>query len=130
MIQLNELYYNCPECPSPIEIILIDEKEFQIEINCIDNNHRLKKQIKEYINKMKDFNNKSLNDDVCNYNNHNTKYESYCFLCKKHLCKECLKSRDHISHNKCCLVEIQPNKKELNIIENIIQYYENKIGNL
>ena len=30
-IQLNEVYYNCTECSSPIEILSIAEKESSIE---------------------------------------------------------------------------------------------------
>ena len=126
MIQLNEMYYNCTECSSAIEIKALNEKE--IEFKCINNNHFLKLTIKEYINKMKKYNNKNINNDICN--EHNNKYECYCLDCNKHLCKECLKLRNHISHNKNIIIEIQPNKKELNIIDNIINYYEDKMDNL
>ena len=130
MIKLNEFYYNCSECSSPIEIISINERESIIEFNCINNNHKFKIPIKEYIDKMKNYNNKDTNNDICITNNHNKKYECYCLNCKKHLCQECLKSRNHISHIKCNMIEIQPNENELNIIENIIKHYENKIENL
>ena len=76
---------------------------------------------------MKNYNNKNINNDICNYNNHNKKYKFFCLNCKKHLCNECLKSRNHISHHKNIIMEIQPNKRELNIIENIIKHYEVKI---
>ena len=111
MLELNELYYNCTECQSHIEILSIKEKESIIEFKCLNNNHRKKIPIKEYINKMKDFNNKNINDDICN--NHNKKYKCYCLNCNKHICKDCLKSRNHINHNKCILIEFQPNEKEL-----------------
>ena len=129
-IKLNEIYYNCNECSSPIEILYINEKTNIIEFQCINNNHRKKISIKEYINEMKKFNNKNLNDEVCIIDNHNKKYEFFCLDCKKHLCKECLKARDHINHNKKIIIEIQPSKNELNIIENIIKFYEKKINNL
>ena len=124
--QINEAYYNCIECSSPIEILSIDGN--YIEYKCINNNHKLDIPIKEYINKMKQFNNIISNNDQCN--NHNKKYECFCLDCNKHLCKECLISREHISHNKYLMIEIQPNKNELKIIENIIEYYENEIENL
>ena len=129
-IKLNEIYYNCNECSSPIEILYINEKTNIIEFQCINNNHRKKISIKEYINEMKKFNNKNLNDEVCILDNHNKKYEFFCLDCKKHLCKECLKARDHINHNKKIIIEIQPSKKELNIIESIIKSYDEKINNL
>ena len=63
-IKLNEIYYNCRECLSQIEIININEKTNIIEFQCINNNHRKKISIKEYINEMKKFNNKNLNNDI------------------------------------------------------------------
>ena len=127
IIELNNKYYNCTECSSSIEILSINEKEGIIEFKCMNNNHRKKLPIKEYINKMKKYHNKNLNNDICHYNNHNKKYKFYCLNCKIHLCNECLKSRNHLSHHKNIIMEIQPNKKELNIIENIIKHYEVKI---
>ena len=80
---------------------------------------------------MKDFNDKNINNDICIIEGHNkNKYGCYCFDCNKHLCKECLKSRDHIGHNKTNIIEIQPNKKELDIMSNIIKNYEDKIEQL
>ena len=126
--QLNELYYNCIECPSPIEIISINENESNIEFKCIKNNHKIKISIKEYINKMKKFNGKNINDDICII--HNKIYKCYCFDCKIHICEECLKSRSHIGHIKNHILEYQPNKKELNSIEDIFFYYETRIEDL
>ena len=91
--KLNEMYYNCSKCSSPIEILSIDEKEFTIHFKCINNNHKLSIPIKEYINKMKQFNNINSINDQCD--NHNKKYECFCLDCNKHLCKECLTSREH-----------------------------------
>ena len=126
--QMNEINYNCTECSSSIEILSIDEKEGTMEFECINNNHKKKMLIKEYINKMKKFNNIILNNDICMI--HDNKYECYCLDCSIHLCKECLKLRKHINHVKNNIIEIQPNKKELDIINNIINYYKDKANNL
>ena len=127
-LKLNEILYNCSECSSPIEILSIDEKACLIEFKCINNNHKKNISIKEYIDNMKKYNHHlNLNNDVCNHNN---KYECYCVDCNKQLCKECLSSREHINHQKINIIEIQPNKKEIKIIENIIQFYEDKIDSL
>ena len=107
--QLNEILYNCSECSSSIELLSIDEKEYMIEFKCINNNHKKKLPIKEFIDKMKKYNNKNTNKDKCD--GHNNEYECYCLDCNRHLCKECLKTRDHIYHQKNSLIEIQPNKK-------------------
>jgi len=128
MFKLNELYYNCTECPSHIDILSINEKESMIEFTCKNTNHRMKMPIKEYINKMKYFNNKNINDDTCK--NHNKKYECYCIDCNKHLCKSCLKSGNHINHKKYILIEFEPNEKQVKEILNKINYYENQIENL
>ena len=43
----DELYYNCSECSSLIEIISIDEENNFIEFNCLskENNHNKNKNI-------------------------------------------------------------------------------------
>ena len=131
-IILAEKYYNCSECSSLIEIISINEDNYTIEFNCLnkDNNHpkNLVMPIKEYLEKMKKYNKKELHEDNCEI--HKDKYICYCFDCNSHLCKECLKARIHLNHSKNYLIEIEPIKEELNIIKEVIQYYEIKIGNL
>ena len=129
-IELNEIYYNCTECFSPIEVLYINEIKNIIEFKCIKNNHRKKLPIKEYIKEMIKFNNKNINDDICIENSHNKKYQFFCLDCNMHLCNECLKTRDHISHNKKIIIEMQPSQKELNFIDIIIKFYEDKIINL
>ena len=79
----------------------------------------------KYINKMKKHN---IDKDYekCFKKEHYKKYESYCFDCGMHLCEECLKPREHFSHYKINLKEILPKKKELKILDNIINECENK----
>jgi len=50
-LELNNLYYNCAKCSSPIVVTLIDEKNNEIEFKCHE--HQLKMDIGEYIEKMK-----------------------------------------------------------------------------
>ena len=126
-LELNEINYNCTECSSPIEILSINDNN--IEFKCINNNHNIKISIKEYINKMKEYNNNEINNDKCKIHN-NELYIFYCIDCNKHLCKECIKLREHYNHNKNYIPEIKPNKNELNHIENIIKYYDNQINKL
>ena len=95
ILESNQILYNCSECASVIEIVSIDQDN--IEFQC-QNNHNKKIKIKEYLDKMKEYNNIMLNNNICN--THKEEYVSYCFECNIHLCKECLKSRKHISHNK------------------------------
>ena len=130
-MQLKEIYYKCIDCSSAIEIISMNETECTIEFKCVNNNHKGKISIKDYIEKIRDFNDRNINNDICIIEGHNkNKYECYCLDCNKHLCKECLKSRNHIGHNKTNILEIQPNQRELNIIENIIKSYEDQIDEL
>ena len=126
--QLNEIYYNCTECSSHIQILSI--KNNIIEFKCLNKNKSHKKilPIIEYINQMKNFNNKDINNDICL--KHNKIYESYCLDCNKNLCNDCLKLREHFNHNKNNIIEAKPNKKELNIFENIINYYDKEIEKL
>ena len=128
-IQLNDIYYNCSECSSNIEILSINEKEGIIEFNCINNNnHHRKMSIKDYLEKMKNFNSTDINNDKCKI--HKEIYICYCFDCKIHLCKKCLQLRNHISHYKSYIIEIKPNQKELMILENNIKNYGYKLDYL
>ena len=71
-------------------------------------------------------------EDICkeHISCKNNKFVSFCFDCNCHLCEECLKSRAHICHNKNNIIEIKPIKEELNIVEEVIKYYKNKIEKL
>ena len=62
---------------------------------------------------------KNLNERCEIHNNINDyiKYVNYCFECKLHLCKECLKSKIHKNHNKKYIFELQPNEEEINIVK-------------
>ena len=86
---INEIYYNCSECPSPIEIISINEKEDLIEFKCKKNNHKIEISINDYLDKMKKFNDEKINNDICL--KHKIKYECFCFDCNKHLCQKMFK---------------------------------------
>ena len=132
-IELNDnIYYNCTECSSLIEIISINEQSNMIEFKCLseNNNHERKKMsLTEYLNKKNKFYQKKINDDNCEVHKHN-KYVAYCFDCNLHLCKECLKTRKHINHNKNNIIEIQPTKEELDIIKEVIEDYNIRINDL
>ena len=121
---LKEIYYNCTECNALIEILSIDEKENTIEFLC-SNQHKKLMPIKEFLDKMMDNDNVDINKDICQI--HKNQYMSFCFDCKKHLCKDCLKTRDHIYHNKNNIIEIQPINTEINAIKQIIKYYDEKL---
>ena len=86
--QMNEINYNCTECSSSIEILSIDNDKCSIEFKCLNKNksHNKKTLIKDYINKMKYYNNIDINNDICKI--HDNKYEYYCLECNIHLCKE------------------------------------------
>ena len=63
----NEMYYNCSECPSMIEILSLEEDNNFIEFKCLntDNEHKKKRKIKmllkDYLESMKTHNNKVIN---------------------------------------------------------------------
>ena len=126
-LELNNLYYNCTECSSPIVVTLIDEKSNEIEFKCHERHH-LKMDIGEYLEKMKQFRDKNTNSEICD--KHNNKYFSYCFDCNKHLCEECAKIEDHIYHYKLYLLEIKPDIKILNKIEDKINKNKTRIKQL
>ena len=128
----SDIFYNCTECSSLIEILSIDENKNIIEFKCLNKNcANLQKTmtIKEYFEKMEKNKKSNVNEDTCR-EHISCKYVSYCFDCNCHLCEECLKTRAHICHNKNNIIEIKPIKEELSIIEEVIKYYNNKIQNL
>ena len=136
IIQVNnkEIYYNCSECSSLIEIISINENKNIIEFKCLNKESNHPKNIimplKEYLEKMKKYNNRKLNCEECEIHKKNNKYVSYCFNCNRHLCEECLKTRIHINHIKNNIIEIKPMNEELDIIKEVINYYKNNIKHL
>ena len=65
----NEILYNCTECSSAIEILSINEDECSIEFQCINNKHKKIIPINEYLNKIKNFNDRNINNDICDIHN-------------------------------------------------------------
>ena len=127
-LNTNKIGYNCSECSSLIEIISMNEDNNTIEFNCINNNnHSNKIEIKEYLDKMEKYNNNKNLNERCKIHNNINDYVNYCFECKLHLCKECLKSKIHKNHNKEYIFELQPNEEEINIVEKRFEYYNNYI---
>ena len=83
----DNIFYNCSECSSLIEITSINENNNIIEYKCLNKNnkeHNKIMQIKEYLEKMSKFKEKNINIDYCSSHNNN-KYMSFCFNCNKHL---------------------------------------------
>jgi len=132
-IQLNnDIGYNCSECSSLIEILSINEDNNTIKFNCV-NNHRNKIKIKEYLEKMEKYKDKKNMNENCEIHTKKkdyTKFMNFCFNCKLHLCKECLKSKIHKKHNKKYIFELQPNEEEINLIEQKFIFYNNKIKSI
>ena len=126
-----DIMYNCTECSSLIEILLINEDKNIIKFKCINKNCGAKKEmpINEYFEKMEKHKQRLVNEDICREHNSN-KYSSYCFDCNCHLCEECLKTGEHIGHNKNNIIEIKPIKEELNIIDEVIKDYKINIEKL
>ena len=115
-IEISNIYYNCTECQSLVEILSINEDRNIIEFKCLnkENNHEKKIiPIKEYLLKMEKYKQKNIEDKCKEHKN--KKYVCYCLDCNRHLCEECLKSRTHINHNKNNLIEIKPIEEELSI---------------
>ena len=90
--------------------------------------------LKDFFEKKEIYCKKAKQEDKCKIHSLNSFcdniYISYCFDCKIHLCKECLKSRIHINHNKNYLIEIQPTQEELNLFDEVSKDYAICIENL
>ena len=124
-LEKDKIYFNCSDCSSTIEIISLNEDI--IEFKC-DNEHNKKMEINNYLDDMKKFNDINLNNKICN--KHKEEYLAYCFDCKIHLCKECLKSGKHSYHYKIYLIEIFPNNDSLIKIRGMIEDNKRKIKKL
>ena len=131
----SNINYSCSECSSLIEILSINEKTNIIKFKCLnkENNHGIKvMKISDYLSKMEKYIKNEVNRDSCleHSSNPDNNYVDFCFDCNRHLCKYCLKTRTHINHFKNNIIEIQPIKEELNIIDGIIKDYNTRIENL
>ena len=118
-------FYCCSKCLSEIEIISIDEEEIELKCNIHKN---IKMKIKDYLNKMKENNCNKICSRICNI--HKEEYLAFCFECKTHLCKECLKTGVHSYHYKINIIEIIPNNELLNKIINCIRDNRKTLINL
>ena len=124
-LELKNCLCNCSECSSNIEILSLDENKIKFICN---NKHNIDIPIKEYLKKMKNYNDIKLNDDKCDM--HKKEYLSYCFDCNIHLCQDCLKTKKHNYHYKIYIIEILPEDEKLEKIENIIKNNKKKINDL
>ena len=118
----------CPECSSPIEILLINEENNAMEYKCLKTNKINTISIKDYLDKINECKQKNIEElkEKCKIHK-NENYVSYCFECNCHLCNECLKTRIHINHRKSNIVEIKPLEKELDIVKEVIEDYKIKL---
>ena len=137
IIKSSESFYNNSyhyiESPSSIEILTINEDNGIIEFKCLkEDREEIKTMlIKDFLEKKEKYTKKIIKDEKCKiHSSYDNNYISYCFDCKIHLCKECLKSRIHINHNKNYLIEIQPTEDELSLIEEVTKSYKKTIENL
>ena len=134
LIENKDILYNCTECSSLIEVLSINEDKNIIKFKCLNKNCGVEKTklLNEYFEKMEKYKQKNINEDTCriHISCKNNKYVSYCFDCNSNLCEECLKTREHICHNKNYILEIKPINEELNIIEKVIEDYKIRIKNL
>ena len=121
-------FYNCSECSSLIEILSINEENNTIEFKCLNKGINIELSIEDYLKNMVNYTPKKINHEICNI--HKENYMSYCFDCNSNICKECLKSRNHIHHYKNNIIEIQPSLEELKVYSKIIEYYNNEIQKL
>ena len=124
-LELKNCLYNCSECSSNIEIISLDENKIKFICN---NKHNIDLEIKEYLKKMKHYNNAKLNDDKCD--KHKKEYLSYCFDCNIHLCRDCLKKKEHSYHYKINILEVLPENEILKKIKIIMQNNKKRINKL
>lgn len=127
--KLENLSYRCHKCQSFIEIISLNEDPNKIEYKCSNKNCDKKEiSLKNYFIELENKTVKKINDDKCEF--HNQKFLTFCFDCKVNLCKECLLTYNHINHKKINIIEIMPQKHEMDIFKQILEYYSKIIKKL
>ena len=102
-LQDNSIF--CSECSSVMELISLNNNNIYFKCSKY-NEHELKMNIKNYLDKIKQYNNMILNNSICS--SHQKEYYSFCFDCNMHLCKECRNIKIHNYHYKIFLEEIMP----------------------
>ena len=55
------------------------------------------------------------------------KYIGFCFDCNRHICKKCMKSKEHKKHRKNSLLEVEVTEEMKDILNNIRNIYKKKI---
>ena len=96
-LKIDSYQYNCTKCTSLIEIISLNDKLDEIEFRCLNNSHRIKKGLNDYLNDMKSYKFAASFKNKCECAGHKeSHYEYYCLSCGKHLCKACLESKEHL----------------------------------
>jgi len=112
--KMDSYQYNCTECTSLIEIISLNNTLNEIEFRCLNNSHRIKKPLNDYLDIMRNYKYAASMKTECECAGHNkSKYEYYCLNCDKHLCKLCLESKEHLYHIKFnIMAEISLTKEE------------------
>ena len=121
-LKMDSYQYNCTECTSLIEIISLNDQLNEIEFRCLNNSHRIKKGLNDYLNIMKSYKFPASFKNKCEYAGHKgSHFEYYCLNCDKHLCKACLESKEHLYHIKFNIItEISLTKKEEDLIQKFI----------
>jgi hypothetical protein len=121
--KIDSYQYNCTECTSLIEIISLNDQLNEIEFRCLNNSHRIKKALNDYLNEMKSYQYSASFKTKCESAGHNnSNYEYYCLNCDKHLCKICLESKEHLYHIKFNIMsEISLSKEQDNLIKMFIE---------
>ena len=120
--KMDSYQYNCTECTSLIEIISLNNTLNEIEFRCLNNSHRIKKPLNDYLDIMRNYKYAASMKTECECVGHNkSEYEYYCLNCDKHLCKLCLESKEHLYHIKFnIMAEISLTKEEEKLIEKFI----------
>ena len=124
-----DLFYNCIDCPSLIEIQKLSEKNNSIKFICINTNEEKTIDIEEYLENMQKYKNNNYIQDKCDKHEYE-QYRYYCMDCKCNLCDKCMKVKIHKKHKKEIIYDLQPDDEDLKIIEDRIEEYDNKIKNL
>ena len=124
------LQYNCTECRALVDIISLNENLDEIKFRCLNAvPHKNQMRLSDYLDNIISYYCLEMVPKECEKHK-KCDYEFYCLNCNKHLCKECIESRDHLYHVRINIItEFALTKEEDALIQKFIGYNKKENNN-
>ena len=111
--------YCCPFCTSLPEILCYNQGSGTVKLLCKKHGENTL-EVEDYMEKMSQFESTSEIKLKNKCNTHNEPYAYYCQICKINICKKCKALKDHDNHPTYEITSLNPDKKEILYIRNLM----------